>query len=64
MAFISYLGSRVDWWLRGKYQGNWARVYGIRLASCGDRQAYPKMASGGFYLFGGQRIWGRLSENT
>jgi porin len=61
--YFNILEAGVDWVAAGKYPGQLGAGLWYQTGHLRGPPGISENGTGGFYLFGGQRIWGRLSEN-
>jgi porin len=62
--YFNILEAGVDWVAARKYPGQLGAGLWYQTGQLRGPPGISQNGTGGFYLFGGQRIWGRLSENT
>ncbi len=62
--YFNILEAGVDWVAAGKYPGQLGAGLWYQTGRLRGPPGISENGAGGFYLFGGQRIWGRSSENT
>jgi len=61
--YFNILEAGVDWVAAGKYPGQFGAGLWYQTGLLRGPPGISENGTGGFYLFGGQRIWGRSMEN-
>jgi porin len=61
--YFNILEAGVDWVAAGKYPGEFGAGLWYQTGLLRGPPGISENGTGGFYLFGGQRIWGRPTEN-
>jgi porin len=61
--YFNILEAGIDWVAAGKYPGEFGAGLWYQTGQLRGPAGISENGTGGFYLFGGQRIWGRSGDN-